>query len=128
MKGDRGAWVMNALNEKTYGIVDELIKIAKELDSTPARVALSWVQARPGVTSTIIGARTLAQLDDNLAALDVTLTKEHVAALDALSKPQLNFPAPFLSAAGSFMHGGLTVNGDTAALSPMTPKSDSERY
>src|SRR6185295_20259033 len=48
--GDRGAWVMSAVNEKTYAIVDELLKIAKELDSTVARVALAWVQAQPGVT------------------------------------------------------------------------------
>jgi aryl-alcohol dehydrogenase-like predicted oxidoreductase len=128
VKGDRGAWVMNSVNEKTYGIVDELIKIAKSLDSTPARVALAWVQGRPGVTSTILGARTLAQLDDNLAALDVKLAPEHVAALDALSKPTLNFPAGFLASAGSFMHPGLTINGNTAAPSPMTPKTDSERY
>ena len=128
VKGDRGAWVMSSVNEKTYGIVDELIKIAKELGSTPARIALAWVQGRPGVTSTILGARTIAQLDDNLAALEVTLTKEHVAALDALSKPTLNFPAEFLARAGSFMHPGLTVNGDAAPPSPMTPKNDSERY
>ncbi len=128
VKGDRGAWVMSAVNEKTYSIVDELIKIAKELDSTPARVALAWVQGRPGVTSTILGARTLAQLDDNLAALEVELTKEHVAALDALSKPTLNFPAGFLGFAPSFMHGGINVNGDAAAPTPMTPKDDSERY
>jgi aryl-alcohol dehydrogenase-like predicted oxidoreductase len=128
VEGGRGAWATSALNEKAYTIIDELAKIAKELDSTSARVALAWVQGRPGVTSTIIGARTLAQLDDNLAALDLTLTKEHVAALDALSKPQLNFPAGFLTRANSFMHGGVTVNGDTAPPSPMTPKDDSERY
>ena len=119
---------MSAVNEKTYSIVDELIKIAKEIGSTPARVALAWVQGRPGVTSTILGARTLAQLDDNLAALEVKLTKEHVTALDALSKPTLNFPAGFLGLAPSFMHGGINVNGDAAAPTPMTPKDDSERY
>src|SRR5205814_3031713 len=59
VKGDRGAWVMSALNDKAYAIIDELIKTAKALGTTPARVALSWVQSRPGVTSTIIGARTL---------------------------------------------------------------------
>ena len=128
VKGDRGAWVMSAVNEKTYAIVDELLKIAKELDSTPARVALAWVQGRPGVTSTILGARTLAQLDDNLAALEIELTKAHVAALDALSKPTLNFPADFNGFSGMFMHGGLSVNGDAAAPWPFTPKNDSERY
>ena len=53
-----------------------------ELDTTPARVALAWVSGRPGVASPILGARTLAQLDDNLAALDVKLAPEHVAALE----------------------------------------------
>ncbi len=128
VKGDRGAWVMSALGDKTYAIVDELAKIAKELDTTPARVALAWVQARPGVTSTIIGARTLKQLDDNVAALDVSLSATHVAALDALSAPTLSFPAAFLSRVGMFMHPGLTVNGESAPPNPMTPKSDAERY
>jgi aryl-alcohol dehydrogenase-like predicted oxidoreductase len=125
----RGPFVTSHLNERTHGIVDELAKIAKALDSTPARVALSWVQSRPGVTATIVGARTLAQLDDNLAALDVKLAPEQVAALDALSKPTLGFPIAFLEdRASSFMHPGLTVNGVTASPSPMIPKSDSERY
>ena len=128
LQGDRGAWVMSAVNEKTYAIVDELMKIGTELETTPARVALAWVQNRPGVTSTIIGARTLHQLEDNLAALDVKLTPKHVAALDALSKPVLSFPAAFLERAGSFMHPGLTVNGDTAGPNPMAPKTDAERY
>ena len=128
LKSDRSGWFKSSLNEKTYGIIDELLKIAKELESTPARVALAWVQGRPGVTSTILGARTVAQLEDNVAALDVKLTPEQIASLNALSKPALNFPADFLSRAGSFMHPGLTVNGDTAAPSPMTPKNDSERH
>lgn len=128
VKGDRGAWVMSALDDKTYAIVDALIDIAKALDTTPARVALAWVQSRPGVASTILGARTVAQLDDNLAAIDVALAKEHVARLDELSTPKLGFPVAFLSRAGSFMHPGLTVNGNTAAPNPMVPKDDSERY
>jgi aryl-alcohol dehydrogenase-like predicted oxidoreductase len=127
-KADRGAWVTRALGDKTYAIVDKLIEVAKALGTTPARVALAWVQNRPGVASTIIGTRTLAQLEDNLAALDVALHPEHVAALDALSAPALNFPAGFLAGAGVFSHGGLTVNGEKAPASPMAPKNDSERY
>ncbi len=128
IKGDRGERVMSYLTEKTYGIVDELRRIAAAIDSTPARVALSWVQHRPGVTSTILGARTMAQLDDNLAALDLELTPEQVSALDALSRPTLGFPAEMLDRVKIFMHPGLTVNGDTAPPSPMTPKDDSERH
>jgi aryl-alcohol dehydrogenase-like predicted oxidoreductase len=127
VKADR-AWAMGALNEKTYAIVDELIATARAHDTTPARVALSWVQSRPGVTSTIIGVRTLEQLDQNLGALDVRLTAEETSRLDALSAPALNFPAAFLARAGSFMHGGITVNGDTAGPSPFAPRPDSRRY
>ena len=66
-----------------------MARIAKALGTTVARVALAWVQSRPGVASTIIGARTLAQLEDNLAGLDVRLETDHVAKLDQLSKPSL---------------------------------------
>ena len=128
VKGDRGPWVMSVLTERTYAIVDALIAIANELGTTPARVAIAWVQGRPGVTSTILGARSVAQLDDNLAALDVKLRAEDLARLDELSKPALNFPAGFLAGAGTFMHGGLTVNGDTARAWPLAPRDDSERY
>ena len=84
--------------------------------------------SRPGVTSTIIGARTLEQLDQNLGAADLHLSAEQVAKLDALSVPQLNFPAPFLARAGSFMHGGITVNGDSAAPSPFAPRPDTRSW
>jgi aryl-alcohol dehydrogenase-like predicted oxidoreductase len=127
-QADRGPWVLSALTDKAYAIVDKLIEIAKELETTPARVALSWVVARPGVTSTIIGARTLAQLDDNLAALEVELAPDQVAALDALSAPVLDFPANFLRMAGTFMNGGTTVNGESTPAWPMAPRNDSERY
>ncbi|WP_437878211.1 aldo/keto reductase [Sorangium sp. So ce513] len=125
---DRGPFVLSALNDEAYGIVDKLVEIARDLDTTPARVALAWVVARPGVTSTIIGARTLAQLDDNLASLEVKLAPEHVAALDALSAPTLDFPAGFLRMAGTFMNGGTTINGEGAPAWPMAPKNDGERY
>lgn len=44
------AFAEGYLNERTYSVVDELETIAKDLDTTVARVALAWVQARPGVT------------------------------------------------------------------------------
>ncbi len=127
-KADRGVWVTSSLNDRAYNVIDVLDRVAKEIGSTPARVALAWVRSRAGVTSTILGARTIAQLDDNLAALDVSLKPEHIAALDEVSKPTLNFPADFLRNAGVFAHGGSTVNGVTAPVWPMAPKSDAERY
>ena len=116
---DRGERVTAYLNERTHTIVDELRRISGELETSPAAVALAWVQAQPGVASTIIGARRLQQLDDNLAALDLRLDSSQLAALDRVSKPTLVFPLPLLRGASSIMHGGATVNGETSKPWPM---------
>jgi aryl-alcohol dehydrogenase-like predicted oxidoreductase len=92
IKADRGMFLDPFLTEKTYAIVDELTAIAGSRESTAARVALAWVQAQPGVTSTIIGARRLAQLDDNVKALELTLSAEELGRLDVLTKPTFGFP------------------------------------
>jgi len=88
IKADRGFAADTFFTEETYAIVDELEIIAKAHESTVARVALAWVKAQPGVTSTIIGARRLAQLEDNLKALDVKLSSEELGRLDTLTKPK----------------------------------------
>ena len=62
-KADRGERVTNFLTERNYVIIDELARIGGELGCSPAAVALAWVQAQPGVSSTIIGARRADQLD-----------------------------------------------------------------
>ena len=125
---DRGERVTAYLTEKGYAIIDELIRIAMELNTNAAAVALAWVQSRPGVASTIIGARRLDQLEANLAALDVQLTPDHFAALNKLSEPTLNFPAQFLKMSTMFAHSGATVNGEPSIPWPMGPTSDAERY
>jgi diketogulonate reductase-like aldo/keto reductase len=120
--------VEQSLNERAYAVIDVLLRVAKETGAAPAHVALAWVIGRPGVSSTIIGARTLQQLEANLAALDVKLAPEHLADLDEVSRPTLSFPAGFLEAAPVFMHGGLTVNGVTAPPWPLAPGPGSRRY
>jgi aryl-alcohol dehydrogenase-like predicted oxidoreductase len=124
----RGARVKSYFNERTFAIIDELVRIAGELNTTPAAVALAWVQARPGVDSTIIGARTMEQLESNLSGLAVTLDADQVAALDAASTPTFGFPLPFLEGAPMIMHAGAQVDGVPSEVWPMTPKSDEERY
>jgi aryl-alcohol dehydrogenase-like predicted oxidoreductase len=117
VKADRGPFADSHLTERTYAIVDELNIIAKAHGSTVARVALAWVQSRPGVTSTIIGARRLAQLEDNLKALDVKLSAEEVGRLDALTKPTLGFPQSMQPFFPAIHNGGTSVNGISAPLS-----------
>ena len=118
---------MTRIYERGYAIIDELIAIGRA-GTSPASVALAWVQGRPGVASTIIGARRLDQLDQNLAALDLALTPAHVVSLDRLSAPTLNFPAAFMHMATMFSQGGTTVNGESSVTWPMAPASDAERY
>ncbi|MEZ5283948.1 MAG: aldo/keto reductase [Vicinamibacterales bacterium] len=128
VKADRGERVTAFLTERNLTIIDELLRIAGELQASPASVALAWVQARAGVTSTIIGARRMDQLDQNLAALDVTLSPGQTAALDRVSEPSLNFPANMLKFVSMFTQGGMTVNGQTAPPWPMAPTRDADRY
>lgn len=127
-KAGRGAWATSALDDKTYAVLDVLADIAKELGTTIPRVAIAWVQGRAGVASTIIGARTMAQLEDNLAALEVTLTAAHVEKLDAVSKPSLPFPCDFVANSPAFYFGGTTIDGKSAPVWPMAPKDDTDRY
>jgi aryl-alcohol dehydrogenase-like predicted oxidoreductase len=128
VKADRGERLTTALGDKAYAIIDELIRMAKARGATPAAIALAWVQARPGVASTIVGARRLDQLEQNLSALDVVLSPDETASLDALSKPTLAFPMQFMSVATMFSHSGSTVDGEPSAVWPLAPTSDAERY
>ena len=128
VKADRGERVTQNLGEKVYAIIDELTATGKALKASPASVALAWVQGRPGVASTIIGARRMDQLEQNLAALDLSLTADQIARLDKLSKPTLSFPMQFLNVASVFSQGGTTVNGEKSTVWQLAPKSDAERY
>jgi aryl-alcohol dehydrogenase-like predicted oxidoreductase len=110
-KPDRGAFLDPFLNEKTFTVVDALEAIARAHDSTVARIALAWVQAQPSVSSTIIGARRLSQLEDNVQAIDVKLTAEEIATLDAITKPTFGFPQNMQPMFPSIHNGGTTVNG-----------------
>ena len=117
------------LNERTFAIIDLLREIAAARGATPSQVALRWVMDRAGVTSTIIGARTMAQLDDNLAACAVRLTAEDTARLDALTAPSPVFPHDFLSTfIPSVIQNGTRVNGRETNAWPSAPQSDSERW
>jgi aryl-alcohol dehydrogenase-like predicted oxidoreductase len=69
--------------EHGFGVVDRLRAIAGRHDASVAQTALAWLLGRPSVTSVLIGAAKLAQLDDNLGAADVHLTSDDIAELDA---------------------------------------------
>jgi len=116
-KADRGALIEESLNEKTYAVVDELEIIAKAHETSVASVALAWLHAQPAVTSIIVGARRLSQFEDNVRALDVNLTAEELAGLDAVTEPTFGFPQSLLSMAPGITNGGTTINGVPAPIS-----------
>lgn len=110
-KGDRlaeGAWGEALRSERNLAIAEVVESVAKELDKTPSQVAIAWVMAqhrRRGQIIPIVGARKLSQLEDNLGALTVELTDEHLARLDEVSKVPLGFPHDFLPSARGFIYG-----------------------
>jgi aryl-alcohol dehydrogenase-like predicted oxidoreductase len=124
----RGTFVSRAFTEEAFKVLDVLTTTASEAGTTIARAALAWVVQRPGIASTIIGARTIEQLEDNLGALEVNLTADQINALNEVSQPKLNFPHGFLEGVKAFGYNGSTIDGQAAPVNPMSPASDAERY
>jgi aryl-alcohol dehydrogenase-like predicted oxidoreductase len=83
-------------SDRLWNVVDVLGKVAARRETTHAAVALAWLLARPEVSTVIMGARSVEQLNANLAALAVELTPEDVKELDAVSKPDWGYPQSFI--------------------------------
>jgi len=73
--------------DRTWHVIDAVQKVAEDRGVSMAEVALAWVTGRPAVSSTILGARTLDQLETNLRAAQLHLSAAETAALDAASDP-----------------------------------------
>jgi aryl-alcohol dehydrogenase-like predicted oxidoreductase len=100
-------------------LIDVLDDIAEETGTSQASLALSWVQNRPAITSTLIGARRPDQLKANLDAVDVRLTDEQAGRLDEASAPRLNFPAENnRHLAPGLAFAGATVDGVATSMHP----------
>lgn len=85
------------LTERSFEIVDVVNNVAIEIGARPSQVALAWILLNPGVTSPIIGARTLSQLCENLGALEIRFTDSHLASLEKASAIGLGFPHDLLA-------------------------------
>ncbi|HVQ91266.1 MAG TPA: aldo/keto reductase [Mycobacteriales bacterium] len=73
--------------DPAFDVLDVVVALAAEKGCTPAQLALAWCAAQPGITAPIIGPRTLEQLEDSLGALDVTITADDTARIDAVAPP-----------------------------------------
>jgi aryl-alcohol dehydrogenase-like predicted oxidoreductase len=106
------------MHERKLVIVDVVKSIAQDVGRSPAQVALNWTLTRPGVVSTILGARSVAQIEDNLGALAFTLSDEQLRRLDAISRISLGFPHEFVTGAfvDDMVAGGATIAPQQVAI------------
>jgi aryl-alcohol dehydrogenase-like predicted oxidoreductase len=86
-QADNLPWIQQRFHEGVFDIVEGLVPLAEEKGCSLSQFALAWCLAQPGVTSPIIGPRTMEQLEDNLGALQVQVSEEDVAAVDQLVPP-----------------------------------------
>ena len=74
--------------DRAFDVLDLVQEIAEEKGASASQIALAWVNSKPGITSPIIGPRTMAHLVDNIGATDVNLSADDHARLDALAEPE----------------------------------------
>lgn len=109
---------LGVFTPRNWQIVAALESVAQELGRSMAQVAIQWTLARPGVTSVIVGANRVEQLEDNLGALDFTLPPALRDRLDAVSSPAPRFPYAMFSDGYQAMVHGAVVSDRSAEFSP----------
>src|SRR4029077_19357161 len=87
MKDKRHPGFEKLFTERNFKIADAVVEVAKSVGKTAAQVALNWVVSQPGMTSTIIGATKLNQLNDNFVSLEFELPPDALAKLEEVSRP-----------------------------------------
>lgn len=111
--------VIDKFCSRNFAIVATLCEVASELGRTPAQVALNWITRRPGVTASILGASQVAQLEENLAALDFEIPPAQAAKLEAASRPESPYPYyTFKEDIQSMVTGGLPIRREPRWFRP----------
>jgi aryl-alcohol dehydrogenase-like predicted oxidoreductase len=85
------------ITSREMDIAREVVAVADDADASPAQVALAWIRHQRGQLLPILGATTPEHLEDNLGCLDLTLERDHLDRLDAVSGVELGFPHDFLA-------------------------------
>lgn len=112
-------------SEREWDVIETLERVAAEAGVPMAAAALTWVRTRPGVASTLIGARSVQQLETNLDSLAVELSPEQLVTLTDASTPALNFPAANNAGLGPILaFGGMTIDGVRHPASPLASSHD----
>jgi len=103
-------------DERKTRISRAVVEVGKDIGRSPSQVALAWLRQQPGVVIPIIGARTAAQLKDNLGSVEFSLEGPHLKRLDEASRIELGFPQRLLhigNGAGASPTAGCSI-GSTA--------------
>ncbi|CCK31859.1 aryl-alcohol dehydrogenase (NADP+) [Streptomyces davaonensis JCM 4913] len=112
-------------SEREYEVIDTVAAVADELGTSSAAVSLAWLRARAGTVVPIIGARRVEHLESNLAGLEVRLSPEHLEALEKVSAPELDYPAPMHGSLRAMLQfAGATVDGEASMVYPPLLQSD----
>ena len=98
-KRGQEAWEARNSNPHTWQVIDAVADVAKNRGVSMSQIALTWLAAQPAVTSVLLGARSVEQLNDNLGAADLELSSEEIAKLSEASISQVE-PYPY-GAAGA---------------------------
>ena len=101
--------------DRAWDVIDVLRPIAEAHGCSPARVALAWLLAKSVVTSVLVGAKRLSQLEDNIAAVDLVLGEEDIQKLDAVSELPPEYPGWMLATQGADRMGPVDLWGDKTA-------------
>jgi aryl-alcohol dehydrogenase-like predicted oxidoreductase len=110
-----GSPMLRKFTERHWNILNAVLDVAKKLGKTPAQIALNWAATRPGITSAIIGATKLAQVEDNLGSIEFAIPAELRKILDDTSAIEPGTPYGFFqSMIQSWISGG-------TALRPWAP-------
>jgi aryl-alcohol dehydrogenase-like predicted oxidoreductase len=89
--------ILGRFTERNMQIVDEVKNVASEVQKSPAQVALAWLLSKSTVTSVLLGASKLAQLENNLGALNTRLSPDQIKRLDDVSSLEMGFPHAILA-------------------------------
>jgi aryl-alcohol dehydrogenase-like predicted oxidoreductase len=84
------AWEARNADERTWRVVATVDEIAEAHGASSSQVSLAWLAAQPAVTSVILGARTVKQLQDNMGAIELSLSTEELKRLSDASAPRVD--------------------------------------
>lgn len=110
---DSGNPTLLRFNSRNWEILDVLLEVSKKIGRSPAEVALNWAATQPGITSTILGASKLSQLEDNLRAIEFSIPADLRQQLDQVSAPASIHPYVFFEPFLQNMIHGAQVRGWT---------------